>query len=65
MYMYLHNNGKSGTENKYDMPPPIDNELYYGNLALVKWCRDEEDYVDLSVTIGKKFIIDCLRDLKI
>ena len=36
------------------MPPPIDNELYFGNFALVKWCRDEEDYVDLSVDDWKK-----------
>jgi hypothetical protein len=29
-------NGKPGNENKYDFPPPIDNEIYYGNLCAVK-----------------------------
>lgn len=28
--------GKAGTENKYDFPPPIDNDIFYGNLCLVK-----------------------------
>ena len=54
VHVYSRNNGKSGTENKYDMPPPIDNDLYFGNFALVRWCRDEEDYVDLSVDDWKK-----------
>ena len=54
IHVYSRNNGKSGTENKYDMPPPIDNDLYFGNFALVRWCRDEEDYVDLSIDDWKK-----------
>ena len=54
VHVYSRNNGKSGTENKYDMPPPIDNDLYFGNVALVRWCRDEEDYVDLTVDDWKK-----------
>ena len=54
VHVFARNNGKSGTENKYDMPPPIDNDLFFGNFALVKWCRDEEDYVDLSVDDWKK-----------
>ena len=54
VHVYSRNNGKSGTENKYDMPPPIDNDLYFGNFALVRWCRDEEDYVDLTVDDWKK-----------
>ena len=54
IHVYSRNNGKSGTENKYDMPPPIDNELYFGNFALVRWCRDVEDYMDLSVEDWKK-----------
>ena len=45
--VYARNEGKSGTENKYDLPPPIDTTLYFGNLALVR--KDEEgDVVDLT-----------------
>ena len=34
--LYGKNDGKANNENKYDFPPPIDNELYFGNLALVR-----------------------------
>lgn len=34
--LFGKNNGKAGTENKYEFPPPIDNVLYYGGLCLVK-----------------------------
>jgi len=29
-------NGKAGKENKYEFPPPIDNNIFYGTLCLVK-----------------------------
>lgn len=28
--------GKSGMENKYELPPPFDNNLYFGSLCLIK-----------------------------
>ena len=34
--VYARESGKPGYENKYDLPPPIDNKLYYGSLAIVK-----------------------------
>ena len=54
IHVFSRNSGKSGTENKYDMPPPIDNDLFFGSFALVKWDRDEEDYVDFSSDDWKK-----------
>ena len=33
--LYARDTGKATTENKYDLPPPVDNILYYGCLALV------------------------------
>ena len=54
IHVYSRNNGKSGTENKYDMPPPIDTDLYFGNFALVRYCQDEEKYIDLTVDEWKK-----------
>ena len=33
--IYGKRDGKPGFENKYEFPPPIDNELYFGNLALI------------------------------
>ena len=34
--VYAKNNGNAGNENKYDFPPPIDNELYFGSCVIVK-----------------------------
>jgi hypothetical protein len=46
--LYARDTGKANTENKYDFPPPIDNILYFGCIALV--AQDETgSYVDLSV----------------
>lgn len=33
--VYARDEGKANTENKYDMPPPIDNDLYFGNFAII------------------------------
>ena len=34
--VFAKDNGRAGSENKYDLPPPIDSKLYYGALMLVK-----------------------------
>jgi len=45
--VYARNEGKSGSENKYDLPPPLDEVLFFGNLALVR--KDEDgDVIDLT-----------------
>ena len=28
--LYSKSNGNAGNENKYDLPPPLDNKLYFG-----------------------------------
>ena len=40
--------GRAGSENKYDLPPPEDNTLYFGKLALVN-----EDG-DLTIDVWEK-----------
>ena len=49
--VYAKNNGRANSENKFDFPPPIDNELYFGNIALVAYknSTSEENAVDFSV----------------
>ena len=55
--LYARDVGKANTENKYDLPPPIDNILYFGCIAIV--AKDEEDeYLDLSVEEWEKFYED-------
>ena len=39
--VYAKDTGRANTENKYDFPPPVDNDLYYGNVALVAHTGNE------------------------
>ena len=55
--LYARDTGKATTENKYDLPPPIDNILYFGCIALVAKNEDGE-YVDLSVDEWEKYYED-------
>jgi len=34
--------GRAGQENKYEMPPPLDNTLIYGNVALIRLSKQGE-----------------------
>lgn len=45
--IYAKDNGRANTENKFDFPPPIDNELYFGNIAIVAYKNKE--VVDIDV----------------
>lgn len=35
--------GKANMENKYDFPPPVDKQLYFGSCALVGMIRDDKN----------------------
>jgi hypothetical protein len=52
--IYARNTGNAGQENKTELPPPIDNDLYFGRIAIVA-SKDEdgEDPVDLPFEIWK------------
>jgi hypothetical protein len=55
--MYAKNKGRAGSENKYELPPPVDKELYFGSLVLVLHDNNEvtEDSVkDLTCEDWKK-----------
>ena len=52
--LYARDTGKANMENKYDFPPPIDNILYFGCIALVAK-DDDGEYIDLSVKEWEKF----------
>ena len=38
--VYARDYGKPGNENKYDLPPPVDNILFYGSIALIQTTTD-------------------------
>ncbi len=33
--LYAKDSGRAGSENKFEFPPPVDNELYFGNCILL------------------------------
>ena len=51
--LWSRDSGKSGTENKYDLPPPIDKPLYFGNMAALG-VNDKGELVDLTVSTWKR-----------
>ena len=52
--LYAKDSGNAGQENKTELPPPIDKDLYFGKIAIVA-SRDTEgdDPVDLPLEIWK------------
>lgn len=36
LVLYGKTNGRSGNENKFEFPPPIDNTLFYGSCIIIK-----------------------------
>ena len=50
--IFCKNTGKSGSENKYELPPPIDSELFFGTLVILKHSKkmlDIDNLQDLSL----------------
>ena len=46
--LWARSDGQANQENKYDFPPPADNELFFGNCALL--ARDSNmNIIDLTV----------------
>lgn len=50
--LYAKTEGRAGQENKYDFPPPVDTELFFGSCVLVK--KREGDVCDLTITEWEK-----------
>ena len=36
IHVFAKNNGRANSENKYDFPPPIDKQLFFGSIAVVR-----------------------------
>ena len=52
--IYGKNKGRANNENKYEFARPIDNELYFGNLLLLKKNSKSGNYSDLSISEWNK-----------
>ena len=51
--LWSKNDGKAGSENKYDFPPPIDTALYFGTCVLIR-VDETENIVHLTLDIWNK-----------
>lgn len=55
--MYGKLDGKANMENKYDFPPPIDKNLYFGSCVLVGMIRDDSNnrsHINLTIELWNK-----------
>tara|TARA_Y100000389_G_C17393714_1_gene481370 strand:- start:156 stop:689 length:534 start_codon:yes stop_codon:yes gene_type:complete len=51
--LFSKNDGRANNENKYDFPPPVDKELYFGTIILVNY--DENNKINnLSIELWNK-----------
>ena len=63
--LWAKNNGRANTENKYDFPPPVDTELYFGTCALIR-VDDDDNIIDLTIEVWEKvyeFLFGGFEDL--
>lgn len=56
--VYGKTNGRAGSENKYEFPPPIDNTLFFGSCAVIN--MEDDKIVDMNATEFKD-IMDHLQ----
>jgi len=56
--IFAKNNGRANTENKCELPPPLDNQLYFGTMLVVKHKEegkyDMDDLMELTVENWEK-----------
>tara|TARA_B110000008_G_scaffold260611_1_gene281372 strand:+ start:65 stop:736 length:672 start_codon:yes stop_codon:yes gene_type:complete len=56
--IFAKNNGRANTENKCELPPPLDNQLYFGSMLVVKHKEegkyDMDDLIELTVENWEK-----------
>jgi hypothetical protein len=56
--MYGKLNGKANMENKYDFPPPVDKQLYFGSCALVGMIPEghfnTKSHINLTIELWNK-----------
>lgn len=51
--LWAKDNGRANTENKYDFPPPIDSDLYFGSCCLVR-VDDNNNFINLTSDMWEK-----------
>jgi hypothetical protein len=65
--LFGFSNGKAGSENKHELPPPLDSQLYFGDILVIA-CKNSDDYrqaIPLTTQPMKLSTLPHLVDLKI
>ena len=53
--LFARSTGKANTENKYDFPPPVDTDLYFGKCILIRAASEADETVeDLTVDVWER-----------
>jgi hypothetical protein len=52
IHLYAKSEGRANTENKFDFPPPIDSDLFFGNCLLAR-VDDSNSFLDFSLEMWK------------
>ena len=54
--LFAKNNGRANTENKFDLPPPVDNDLFFGNMIIVACTKqnNEKNTTNINTEIWNK-----------
>lgn len=55
--LYAKNSGRANNENTYELPPPIDSQLYFGKILLVKHTEEQisnDNVIDLTIEEWEK-----------
>lgn len=47
IHVFAKDNGRANNENKFELPPPIDNTIYYGTIAIV--CSNKKQLTNTNV----------------
>ena len=56
--VWARNNGRANQENKYDLPPPIDSDLYFGKMAII--AHLDGSVIDLTETMWSNIYNDLM-----
>ena len=51
--LYAKDDGRANTENKYDLPPPIDNALYFGSMLVIGY-NDDDELISMSIELWEQ-----------
>jgi hypothetical protein len=51
--IWAKTDGRAGQENKYELPPPVDEQLFFGNMALVARI-DKENAINMTIELWNK-----------